>query len=60
MARGEALELEAGTDQEGEAPELDDGAQESRRGEHRYGGDRERRGSAGADADGEVGRGSGI
>ena len=34
MARGETLELEAGTDQEGEAPEeLDDGAWELRRGE---------------------------
>ena len=34
MVRGETLELEAGTDQEGEAPEeLNDGAWELRRGE---------------------------
>jgi hypothetical protein len=69
MARGETLELEAGTDQEGEAPEEHDdgapGAEEERAVEHCRVGDRGRRSSAAAaghaaDDDGEVGGGSGI
>ena len=69
MARGETLELEAGTDQEGEAPEeLDDGAWELRRGEQSSTAMAKTASGASsaaavgptADDDSEVGWGSGI